>query len=68
MHLSQAVVIDEIRSVSVDQSVEGQTVLPAVRQKTDELSRKQSSNMTLVGLCQLYLPLSSLQSTVYKVC
>lgn len=35
VHLSEAVVVDEIRSVSVDQSVEGKTVLPAVgREKT----------------------------------
>lgn len=52
LHLSKAVVIDEIRSVSVDQSVEGETVLPAVGQKTDELSVRQRGtvNMTLVGL------------------
>jgi len=30
VYLSETVVIDEIRSVSVDQSVEGETVLPAV--------------------------------------
>lgn len=33
VHLSEAVVVDEIRSVSVDQSVEGKTVLPAVGEK-----------------------------------
>lgn len=31
-HLSEAVIINEIRSVSVDQSVEGKTILPAVEQ------------------------------------
>ncbi len=30
LYLSEAVVIDQIGSVSVDQSVEGETVLPAV--------------------------------------
>lgn len=33
VHLSEAVVVDEIRSVSVDQSVEGKAVLPAVGEK-----------------------------------
>lgn len=37
-YLSEAVVIDEIRSVSVDQSVEGEAVLPAVTQRADVLS------------------------------
>lgn len=32
VYLSEAVVINEIRSVSVDQSVESETVLPAVRE------------------------------------
>lgn len=35
LHLSEAVIIDEIGSVSVDQSVEGKTILPAVGQRTD---------------------------------
>lgn len=30
VYLSEAVVVDEVGSVSVDQGVEGQTVLPAV--------------------------------------
>lgn len=34
VHLSKAVVVDEIRSVSVNQSVEGETVLPAEGEKT----------------------------------
>lgn len=41
VHLSETVVIDEVRSVSVDQSVEGETVLPAVGQKAEELSIRQ---------------------------
>lgn len=36
-HLSEAVIIDEIGSVSMDQGVEGKTVLPAVGQRTNEL-------------------------------
>lgn len=39
-YLSEAVVIDEIRSVSVDQSVEGEAVLPAVTQRADVLSER----------------------------
>lgn len=34
VHLSKAVVVDEIRSVSVNQSVEGEAVLPAEGEKT----------------------------------
>lgn len=41
LHLSETVIIDEIRPVSVDQSVEGETILPAVRNKTDELSIRE---------------------------
>lgn len=44
VHLSEAVVIDEIRSVSVDQSVEGETVLPAVGENRC-WSMKQRGNM-----------------------
>lgn len=41
VHLSETVVIDEVRSVSVDQGVEGETVLPAVGQKAEALSVQQ---------------------------
>ena len=59
-HLPQLIVVDKLRSVSVDQSVEGQTILPAVgdkRQKTPtrQIGRHQSSTAGTVGKPSFYI-------------
>lgn len=54
VHLSEAVVVDEIRSVSVDQSVEGKTVLPAVGEK-----RRVRGEVTLTHLLHYKSTLSA---------
>lgn len=60
MHLSEAVVIDEIGSVSVDQSVEGETVLPAVGQKQQMSGRQKGDHMTRLSALQAtIIPTSS---------
>lgn len=58
VYLSEAVVIDEIRSVSVDQSVEGEAVLPAVGQSEQMSVRQWVAATCLSALTASYHPQS----------
>lgn len=49
VHLSEAFVVDEVGSVSVDQSVEGEAVLPADGRKEKKHQFMQQLNLNING-------------------